>query len=129
MAAVKIRHGHTVDDKRLIHYNEEPSTYELADKLAGRRLDRRKNYCIINGQVCEGVSWVESCSGCFETEDGHPVGEYPIHPKHGCHVGAGCEECGHHGVVRHSQWMPIDGKAPSDLEDEPDGDWEGGEHA
>jgi hypothetical protein len=97
-------------------YNEEPTTWEHLEKLAGHRLDRRKSYCVISGQVCEAVSWVDSCSGCFETEDGHPVGSYLFHPKHRCHVGSGCEECGYRGIRRNAQWIPIDGQAPADLE-------------
>jgi hypothetical protein len=117
MSAVTIRHGHTIEGGR-INFNEEPTTWEHADKLAGRRLDRRKSYCVIRGQVCELASWVTSCSGCFETEDGHPVGHYPMHPKHNCHVGSGCEECGYHGVSRSSMWLPIDGKDMPEWQDE-----------
>jgi len=41
-----------------------------------------------------------SCTGCFESEDGHPVGNYPKHPKHRCYVGSGCRECQGRGFVR-----------------------------
>ena len=39
-----------------------------------------------------------SCSGCFESEDGNPVGDYPMHKNHGCVIGYGCKEC--QGLVR-----------------------------
>jgi hypothetical protein len=117
MSTIKIRRGHTIEEGR-INYNEEPATWEHLDKLAGRRLDRRKSYCVISGDVCEMVSWVDSCSGCFETEDGHPVGEYPMHPVHRCHVGGGCHECGHRGIRRNSQWIPINGYTGADDEEE-----------
>lgn len=117
MSTIKIRHGHTIEGGR-IRYNEEATTWEHLEKLAGRRLDHRKSYCVIRGQVCESASWVDSCSGCFETEDGHPVGHYPSHPKHGCHVGAGCEECGYHGVVRQSMWLPIDGQNMPEVDED-----------
>lgn len=42
--------------------------------------------------------WV-SCSGCYETEDGHPVGDYPHSPILCCALGAGCSECGGLGAV------------------------------
>ncbi len=54
------------------------------------------------------VRWTQSCSGCFETEDGHPVGDYPFDEKAKCHLGAGCEECGYHGKVRNEHWVPFD---------------------
>ncbi len=43
--------------------------------------------------------WWQSCSGCVEGEDGHLVGDYPPHPKHGVPQGGGCEECEGKGVV------------------------------
>ncbi len=54
------------------------------------------------------VRWTQSCSGCFETEDGHPVGDYPFDEKAKCHLGAGCEECGYRGKVRNEHWVPFD---------------------
>jgi hypothetical protein len=49
--------------------------------------------------VAEGDgNWV-SCTGCYETEDGHPVGDYPHSPVFNCAVGGGCGECGGLGVV------------------------------
>jgi hypothetical protein len=44
--------------------------------------------------------FTHSCSGCFESEDGHPVGEYPWDDKAKCYVGAGCKECGYTGKRR-----------------------------
>lgn len=43
--------------------------------------------------------WWQSCSGCVESEDGHLIGDYPIHPKHGVPVGSGCDECKGKGVT------------------------------
>lgn len=54
------------------------------------------------------VRWTASCSGCFETEDGHPVGDYPFDEKARCHLGMGCEECGYHGKVRNEAWIAFD---------------------
>lgn len=107
MATVKIRHGYTIDDNGL-HYNEEPSTYEYASKLAGRKLDKRKCYAVIDGQVCEWAKWTTNCSGCCELgEYGSGSQYYDRDPKHGCLIGAGCEECGYTGKRIESCWVPI----------------------
>lgn len=76
---------------------EEPSTYERADAIAGSRLDRRKNYAIIEGDVCEEVRWSLHCSGCTET----PESTSPAHR------GAGCHECGYTGRTREAMFLPL----------------------
>jgi hypothetical protein len=43
----------------------------------------------------------QPCSGCHETEDGHPVGRYPYSGFLKCDLGAGCSECGGLGAVWH----------------------------
>lgn len=58
----------------------------------------------IAGKVRELVSQEEAghwreCSGCYETEDGYPVGHYPYSPALKCHLGAGCSECGGIGAI------------------------------
>jgi hypothetical protein len=109
MASVNIRHGHSVDDAGLIHYDEEISSHEHAEKIAGRKLDRRKSYAIIDGQVCESFVMVRSCSGCCELGDyGSGSENYKRDPKHDCLIGMGCEECGYTGKRRDGSWMPID---------------------
>lgn len=40
-----------------------------------------------------------SCSGCYETEDGHPTGPYPFSESFGCYLGSGCSECGGIGAI------------------------------
>jgi hypothetical protein len=45
--------------------------------------------------------WWDSCTGCTNSEDGHLIGDYPIHPKHLVPVGGGCDECKGQGVVFH----------------------------
>jgi hypothetical protein len=40
-----------------------------------------------------------TCSGCYESEDGHPVGDYPYSAILNCDLGAGCSECGGIGAV------------------------------
>lgn len=86
-------------------------TWQEAEKLAGKRLDRRRQYYVhteegrtvknmyaFNGS--EGMpdallltyeEWTQNCSGCdCDCGDGYP-----------CHHGAGgCEECGYTGKRR-----------------------------
>ena len=54
------------------------------------------------------VRWTEACTGCHETEDGHPVGRYAWDSKAKCDVGSGCHECGYTGKRRRVEWIPID---------------------
>lgn len=95
MATVIERHGHTIDAAGYIHYDDRPTTYERADQLAGRRLDRRRSYAIIDGQVTESCQWSQACSGCYE---GHNIGSG---------TGIGCRECGHTGRRRSGSWVPL----------------------
>lgn len=53
----------------------------------------------ITEQLKEGNGFWHSCSGCYETEDGHPVGSYPYSSTMKCTLGAGCSECGGLGAV------------------------------
>ncbi|HDR9153810.1 TPA: hypothetical protein QDB05_000229 [Burkholderia vietnamiensis] len=46
-----------------------------------------------------GGGFWRACSGCHETEDGHPVGKYPYSAILKCDLGAGCSECGGIGAV------------------------------
>lgn len=95
MASVIERHGHTIDDAGFIHYDDRPSTFEQAEQLAGRRLDRRRNYAIFDGEVRESVSWSQACSGCYE-------GWESAHSK-----GHGCSECGYTGRRKCGHWVPL----------------------
>lgn len=95
MASVIIRHGHSIDGQGTINYDDRPSSYDAADQLAGRRLDRRRNYAIIDGAVHEAFQWSQACSGCYE---GHEIGSG---------VGMGCSECGYTGRRRNGAWAPL----------------------
>ena len=54
------------------------------------------------------IEWVDSCSGCCELGDyGSGSETYPTHPKHHCLIGAGCDECGYHGIRVSSFYAPI----------------------
>lgn len=80
----------TIVDRRIIH-DDRTISWDDADKRAGRRLDRRKAWAFVDGDLCEAVSWTQACSGCA----------YESEPR-----GSGCSECGHHGVTRESMWVP-----------------------
>jgi len=86
MALRIIRNGHTVDANGIIHYDDTPVSIEKIEELAGRKLDRRKSYAVVEGVVCDSAQWSQPCSGCS---------------------GTGCHECGYHGNVRCGQWIPL----------------------
>lgn len=48
-------------------------------------------------QVAEGAGFWRSCSGCHESNEGHPTG--PHSKVFGCALGNGCSECGGVGAV------------------------------
>mgnify|MGYP003664493551 CR=1 FL=1 len=85
-------------------------TIDAAEKLAGRRLDRRFNYYLYNGQLCTYGTWTESCSGCFEGgEYDGLVHHYLFDNKRQCSIGSGCDECGYTGK-RITGWPePVEG--------------------
>lgn len=95
MRTVFERLGHHFEGNTIIHDDRE-TTYEAAEKIAKRRLDRRKNYAIINGEVCEYGEWTQACSGCS-----------PDDPYQRVDAGAGCHECGYTGKRRVGFWGPI----------------------
>ncbi|QTS88286.1 hypothetical protein JLK41_09035 [Ectopseudomonas khazarica] len=49
--------------------------------------------------LAEGHGFWRSCSGCHETEDGHPVGSYAYSSVLQCSLGSGCSECGGLGAT------------------------------
>lgn len=102
MRTVIERHGHSIDGQGFIHYDDQASTYERAEKLAGRRLDRRRSYAIMDGEVLESTQWSQACSGCYE---GHDI----THD-----AGHGCSECGYTGRRRNGAWVPLLNKEGSE---------------
>jgi len=74
--------------------------------------------CHTNLRKIDGKWWLDctyydSCTGCFESEDGQPMGGgYRMHKKHHCYVGHGCLECGGHGVTKRVVGVPIDEMRP-----------------
>jgi hypothetical protein len=61
---------------------------ELAIELVG-----------VREAMAEGGGFWSSCSGCYDTEDGHPTGPYSYSRVFGCALGSGCSECGGIGAV------------------------------
>ena len=76
------------------------------EKILGYRVDRRKKYNIFHGKVYHLESWTQPCSGCIEPIDGH-ISKDVSRDKNGVALGSGCFECGFHGKVRNSMWVPI----------------------
>jgi hypothetical protein len=88
---------------------------EEAERLAGQRLDRRRKYATTKDGMPDDTTgylvfslglWTRTCSGCYESEGGHPAVSYNYDEKAKCAVGAGCEECGHTGKRREEMWLP-----------------------
>jgi len=78
---------------------DEPSTFEKAEKVAGFKLDKRRNYAIIQNEVRQLAKWTQPCSGCSDDS------EYSNASR-----GSGCSECGYHGVVRTGMYLPLSAK-------------------
>ena len=95
MAGSVIERFSTKVENGFIKHDDRPSTFEEADRIAGQRLDRRKAYAIIDGEVRESATWSQACSGCYEGRD----------ISHG--TGSGCRECGYTGRCRRGWWAPI----------------------
>ena len=74
-------------------------SWNKADKLAGKRLDRRRSYAIIEGKVHTFIEWTAPCSGC-SCDD-----EYPCTCCQD--KGGGCHECGGTGKRRSGMWIPL----------------------
>jgi hypothetical protein len=77
-------------------FGPTPVAIDLAERVAGKRLDRRRSYAVIEGEVCTLGRWSEPCTGCSDDR------EYVMPTR-----GAGCEECGHTGMRRVGWWAPI----------------------
>ena len=75
------------------------TSWTKADKLAGKRLDRRRSYAIIEGKLHTYTEWTSPCTGCSCNS------EYPCMC---CQErGAGCHECGGTGKRRSGMWTPL----------------------
>lgn len=88
--------------------------WDEAERLAGRRLDRRKAYYCREDRQPEGddsffpgVSlfvygeWSDACSGCTESEMGH-------YTMGSAERGVGCDWCGYTGRKRDGMFFPVD---------------------
>lgn len=53
----------------------------------------------VEDELKNGDGFWRTCSGCHETDDGHPVGDYPFSAILNCDLGSGCSECGGIGAV------------------------------
>lgn len=53
----------------------------------------------VREEMAAGSGFWSSCSGCYDTDDGHPTGNYSYSTVFGCALGSGCSECGGIGAV------------------------------
>lgn len=97
MATVIKRKRTWVDKKGSIRAIDVPVSYKETENKFKIKLDRRKNYAIIKGKLCELCEWSEHCSGCTE------VPENTEPPERGM----GCHECGYTGRSRRAEWVPF----------------------
>lgn len=113
-------HKRLVDVSGLMADKMDCITYDML-KLAqqtleqaieeNRRLKNERgdfNLESIAEQSAEKSGWWDSCSGCYETEGGQPVGTYTYSNTLACSLGSGCSECGGLGAVWHraEDWLP-----------------------
>jgi hypothetical protein len=71
--------------------------WSRAEEILGRRVDRRRKYALVEGNVCEHSSYSGVCSGCYE---GYEYGGNGVR-------GSGCSECGYTGRSRNFFWAPV----------------------
>jgi hypothetical protein len=53
----------------------------------------------VRQQLDDNAGFWHSCSGCHDTEDGYPTGNYSHSAVFGCALGSGCHECGGLGAT------------------------------
>lgn len=92
---------------------------EVAERLSGKRLDRRRNYYKALGTICYTETFTQACSGCCEIgEYGQGSENYPYDEKNKCLIGSGCHECGYTGKRRTTFFVPFDTPSNKELEEE-----------
>lgn len=64
----------------------------------------------INDTIKESGGRWRPCTGCYDTEDGHPTQKYSFSPALQTDIGCGCHECGGLGAVW-EHWTDEDVKA------------------
>lgn len=69
-------------------------------ELASREADSAPDLKL-SDEIFEEGFW-RSCSGCHESNEGHPTGPYSDTFR--CHLGSGCRECGGIGAI----WEQVD---------------------
>lgn len=83
----------------------EPSTEFFIRLYAPTGADRPKVHPLdpalmgIAEEVKESGGHWQPCTGCYDTEDGHPTQKYAFSPALQTSIGCGCHECGGLGAV------------------------------
>lgn len=73
-------------------------TWRDAERVTGRRLDRRRSYAFKLGKIWILEKYTLPCCGCSESPESTPAPE----------KGTGCYECGYTGRRRYEVWCPLD---------------------
>jgi hypothetical protein len=84
--------------------NASRGGYKMATLPDGKRV----KVVEFNGILGHEVAWTDSCSGCYETNEGYAPAGAPFDEKANCHLGSGCHECGYTGKRRSVAWVPLD---------------------
>ncbi|MDR5797205.1 hypothetical protein QCE49_27800 [Caballeronia sp. LZ008] len=74
----------------------------LRERIAGMEKDAKNTpveFQDVERVVQNGDGQWKSCSGCYDTEDGHPTQRYRQSTFLKCPLGSGCSECGGLGAV------------------------------
>jgi hypothetical protein len=95
VAKVLVIAGQVIEPDGTVRLDGREVPFDEADKIAGVRLERCKDYAVIDGVVCEAAEFVQACPACYEGDD--------LIDETGC----GCHECGHTGRMTMSLWIPL----------------------
>ena len=78
-------------------------TWRDAERVAGRRLDRRRIYAFELGKIWILEKYTLPCGGCSESPESTPTPE----------KGLGCDACGYSGTTRYEAWNLLEGESNS----------------
>lgn len=85
--------------KNLFFLNQKEISYDKAEKMLGRKLDRRRNYYIEDGKLFKSEFVYISCAVCLD--EGSWIGDQLREPK-----GKGCPACGYKGYRHRKMLFP-----------------------
>lgn len=103
-AGASMRHIAEFSGKTTDYIFRDEALERFAALLATPQAQPSEQDVIVDGlaravETLKDAGFWSPCSGCYETEDGHPVGKYAYSEALGCALGSGCHECGGLGAV------------------------------